>query len=87
MQDATSSTEALNSLQGSILHSSQTGEGMRLEYPLVLFAFVLILLFFVILVPNVWYCLTRTLDMLNHGWACGRSQSNLHAGKIENGKR
>ncbi|KAL9327641.1 hypothetical protein ACSQ67_002644 [Phaseolus vulgaris] len=31
-QDATSSTEALNSLQGSILHSSQTGEGMRLEY-------------------------------------------------------
>ncbi|XP_027907193.1 U2 small nuclear ribonucleoprotein B'' isoform X1 [Vigna unguiculata] len=31
-QDANSSTEALNSLQGTILHSSQTGEGMRLEY-------------------------------------------------------
>jgi len=35
VQDANSSTEALNSLQGTILHSSQTGEGMRLEYPLV----------------------------------------------------
>ncbi|XP_027361277.1 U1 small nuclear ribonucleoprotein A isoform X2 [Abrus precatorius] len=31
-QDVTSSTDALNSLQGTILHSSQAGEGMRLEY-------------------------------------------------------
>ncbi|KAH1223736.1 RNA-binding protein with multiple splicing 2 [Glycine max] len=31
-QDVGSSTDALNSLQGTILHSSQSGEGMRLEY-------------------------------------------------------
>ncbi|XP_020230379.1 U2 small nuclear ribonucleoprotein B'' isoform X2 [Cajanus cajan] len=31
-QDVGSSSEALNSLQGTILHSSPAGEGMRLEY-------------------------------------------------------
>ncbi|XP_028243837.1 U1 small nuclear ribonucleoprotein A-like isoform X1 [Glycine soja] len=31
-QDVGSSTDALNSLQGTILHSSQSGEGMRVEY-------------------------------------------------------
>lgn len=31
-QDVASSSGALNSLQGTILHSSQAGEGMRLEY-------------------------------------------------------
>ncbi|XP_061341711.1 protein WHI4 [Gastrolobium bilobum] len=31
-QDVASSTDALNSLQGTILHSSSAGEGIRLEY-------------------------------------------------------
>ncbi|XP_073057915.1 uncharacterized protein [Primulina eburnea] len=36
-QDTACSTEALNRLQGTVLYSSTSGEGMRLEYPLNLF--------------------------------------------------
>ncbi|KAJ8434456.1 hypothetical protein Cgig2_025426 [Carnegiea gigantea] len=32
-QDTASSTEALNQLQGTVLYSSTSGEGLRLEYP------------------------------------------------------
>lgn len=39
MQDTSASTAALNNLQGSILYSSLTGDGMRLEYPVVLHNF------------------------------------------------
>jgi hypothetical protein len=34
LQDTACSTEALNHLQGTVLYSSVSGEGMRLEYPL-----------------------------------------------------
>ncbi|XP_020978608.1 U2 small nuclear ribonucleoprotein B'' 2 isoform X1 [Arachis ipaensis] len=34
-QDVNNSSEALHNLQGTILHSSAAGEGMRLEYPFV----------------------------------------------------
>lgn len=46
MQDVASSSGALNSLQGTILHSSQAGEGMRLEYPLFICVLFLIDFFF-----------------------------------------
>lgn len=36
LQDTVSSTAALNNLQGTILYSSPTSDGIRLEYPLVL---------------------------------------------------
>lgn len=69
VQDVGSSTDALNSLQGTILHSSQSGEGMRVEYPLFSFTSFVFLDNFL----DVWFYLTRTSDMLNRVWACGRS--------------
>lgn len=73
VQDVGSSTDALNSLQGTILHSSQSGEGMRLEYPLFSFTSFVFLVVESHYLSVFGFCLTRTSDMLNREWACGGS--------------
>lgn len=54
-QDTACSTEALGHLQGTILYSSTSGEGMRLEYPLFLFDLIATQPFSIHAVPFVFY--------------------------------
>ncbi|KZV39739.1 hypothetical protein F511_08201 [Dorcoceras hygrometricum] len=81
-QDTACSSEALNRLQGTILYSSTSGEGMRLEYPLITVhtpPVISLLLFFsdqnsflgfllVCFCDDERFFLIENLDLQSRGW-------------------
>ena len=72
LQDVASSASALNQLQGTVLYSSPSREGMRLEYPFKMcYAFLLFLSLCSIVI------LMRNSDMQNHGWESGGSPGKI----------